>query len=201
MGRVRIVFCIVKIDCSNIGRSHLHPDTKGNEAKLRHLFDKYGGSARVVYAACIGLIGVKVVYDIDAAVSNMDMERLQSIQMKSIEETWHDSASSKLFVVRPSLESRQIARFDVASDYVLKLLMERFAKTFDAFADTITRILKGVDRIAATRGMFFEVVCHRKLMNGSKTFPLTKMTSKRHDVNTAFFVPPGRSSRKRSYVY
>ncbi len=197
---MRIVFCIVKIDCSNIGRSHLHPDTKGNEAKLRHLFDKYGGSARVVYAACIGLIGVKVVYDIDAAVSNVDMERLQSIQMKSIEETWHDSASSKLFVVRPSLESRQIARFDVASDYVLKLLMERFAKTFDAFADTITRILKGVDRIAATRGMFFEVVCHRKLMNGSKTFPLTKMTSKR-TTRTQRSSCHRTVSRKRSYVY
>ncbi len=179
-------------------RSRFNAVTDMNPSKLRDIFDKYGGSARVVYASCIGTIERQFENGVKEAIQGMDLDHLRSFLLKSVEDTWIDSVSSKLFVVRPSASPPEhtSAQYDVASDYILKLLMERFATTFNAFQTIIIQILKGVDRAAAVRGMVFEVSCHGKLMNDTGTLSLTEMVSIENPTNTKFTVIPNTRTKE-----
>ncbi len=83
-------------------RSRFNAVTDMNPSKLRDIFDKYGRLVRVVYASCIGTIERQFENGVKEAIQGMDLDHLRSFLSKSVEDTWIDSVSSKLFVVRPS---------------------------------------------------------------------------------------------------
>lgn len=161
----------------------LNREISPSAEELHNQFTFYGGCARTVYGACTaGLVQMRMV-ELESAINKMSMESLQKVQSKTFEDPWIDAVPSMLFIIRPSKDCRSRAHYDVASKFILKLLMERFAKSFDVFAGTMTRILKGVGRMGASRGMVFEVVCHQTLNGTSETVRMKPMEFTSHDKN------------------
>ncbi len=106
----------------------------------------------------------------------MTLDLLQKIAIYQWRETfWYDAAFStianKLFVVRPSPDSVHCAHGDVASDYILRLLMEKFADAFDDFAGILMRMLTVVTTVnpaPSIRRHLHEIACHKYLMKTAR---------------------------------
>ncbi len=144
-------------------------------AKLRALFDKYGRSAREIYACCDEVFEAQYDDNVKVAISGADIGLFRSIESAAsrAESLWNDAKFStalhKLFVVQPGEHRFKSARLEVASNYVLGLFTEKFAssKLFDHsdFLGIIIRIFKDMDRSATVRGMLHETACHKFLIN------------------------------------
>ncbi len=184
--------------CSWMIRSSFNNiEAKANAPRLRELFSRYGGTARVVYQSCIEVVAEMNANGVRDAILGMKLEDLQSFLTKSVEDSWTDSTSSRLFIVRPAPDSRIAAQYDVASDYILKLLMEKFAAVFDAFQSIMIQMLKAVDKAAAVRGMLFEVSAHGKLMKGPVTLSMMEMELTKNPSNWKFWISPNTSGRPK----
>ncbi len=168
--------------------------------KLRDFFDNYGGSARTVYRSRNDMRRADYEDAVMAAVEDMDinlLHKLNSVEDKSSNQRFKN-ASSKLFIVRRDPKRFRAAHADVVSGYVFLRMMAHFAKQYDAFAENMIRLLKAVPQAGSTRGLLFEVVCHKELAKSSpKPLVLTEMESTKHRVNTRYSVPSGSTGPQK----
>ncbi len=124
-------------------RQQLHRTVKNVDVtKLRTFFDNYGGSPRDVYRSCHDMRRADLEASVVSAVSGMDLELLERFSRHRVEDLWSSAElqSSTLFIIRPSLDSCHSARFDFASQFILKLLTEKFAGNVDEFNEIVLQL-------------------------------------------------------------